>query len=63
MPRAHNKPLGTQGSARSDVESVMWRGGVSPLGSGGGTIPVEAVVVGRATAEPPVQAAVRAATG
>jgi hypothetical protein len=46
-------PLGTQGSARSDVEGGMWRDGVSPLGSGARTIPVKAVVVGRATAESP----------
>jgi hypothetical protein len=31
----------------------MWRGGVSPLGSVARTIPVKAVVVGRATAESP----------
>src|SRR6516162_1321181 len=47
------KPLGTQGSARSDVEHGMWRGAVSPLGSSAQTIPVKAVVVGRATAESP----------
>jgi hypothetical protein len=47
------KPLGTQGSARGDVESGMGRGGVSPLGSGARTIPVKAVVMGRATAESP----------
>ncbi len=52
-PAHTTKPLGTQGSARSDVESGMWRGGVSPLGSGARTIPVKAVVVGRATAESP----------
>jgi hypothetical protein len=52
-PAQRNKPLGTPGSARSDVESGMWRGGVSPLGSGARTIPVKAVVVGRATAESP----------
>ena len=50
---AYNQPLGTQGSARSDVESGMWRGGVSPLGSGARTRPVKAVIVGRATAESP----------
>ncbi len=31
----------------------MWRGGVSPLGSGARTMPVKAVVVGWATAESP----------
>ena len=31
----------------------MWRGAVSPLGSGAGTIPVKDLVVGRATAESP----------
>ena len=31
----------------------MWRGAVSPLGSGAQTIPVKAVAVGRATAESP----------
>src|SRR5262245_10118118 len=52
-PAHITKPLGTQGSARSDVEHGMWRGGVSPLGSGAHTIPGKAVVVGRATAESP----------
>src|SRR5262249_35503335 len=52
-PAHPTKPLGTPGSARSDVESGMGRGGVSPLGSGARTIPVKAVVVGRATAESP----------
>jgi len=52
-PAHTTKPLGTQGSARSDVESGMWRGGVSPLGSGARTIPVKGLVVGRATAESP----------
>ena len=52
-PAHRTKPLGTQGSARSDVEHGMWRGAVSPLGSGAQTIPVKDLVVGRATAESP----------
>src|SRR5262249_48846535 len=52
-PAQRTKPLGTQGSARSDVESGMGRGAVSPLGSGAQTIPVKDLVVGRATAESP----------
>ena len=52
-PAHLTKPLGTQGSARSDVEHGMWRGAVSPLGSRAQTIPVKTVVVGRATAESP----------
>jgi hypothetical protein len=52
-PAHITKPLGTQGSARSDVEHGMWRGAVSPLGSGAQTVPVKAVAVGRATAESP----------
>jgi hypothetical protein len=48
--RLTTKPLGTQGSARSDRESGMWRGGVSPLGSGARTIPEKGLVVGWATA-------------
>jgi hypothetical protein len=50
-PAHTTKPLGTQGSARSDVESGMWRGGVSPLGSGARTRLVKGIVVGWATAE------------
>ena len=45
------KPLGAQWSARSDVERGMWRGGMSPIGSGARTRPVKGVVVGWATAE------------
>ena len=52
-PAHRTKPLGTQGSARSDVEHGMGRGAVSPLGSGARTIPVQDLVVGRATAESP----------
>src|SRR5262249_14681559 len=52
-PAHITKPLGTQGSARSDVEHGMWRDAVSPFGSGAQTIPGKAVVVGRATAESP----------
>ncbi len=46
-------PLGTQWSARSDVERGMWRGGMSPIGSRARTRPVKGVVVGWATAESP----------
>ncbi len=53
MPGAYNPPLGTQGSARSDVGSGMWRGGVAPLDFGARTIPVKGLVVGWATAESP----------
>jgi hypothetical protein len=45
--------LGTQWSARSDVGRGMWRGGVSPIGSGARTRPVKGVVVDWATAESP----------
>jgi len=45
--------LGTQWSARSDVGRGMWRGGMSPIGSGARTRPVKGVVVGWATAESP----------
>ena len=47
------RKLGMEVSARSDVENAMWRGGVSPLGSGARAIPVKAVVVGKTTAESP----------
>ena len=48
-------PLGTQWSARSDVGRGMWRGGMSPTGSGARTRPVKDVVVGWATAESPAE--------
>ena len=50
-PAHPTKPLGTPGRARSDLESGMGRGGLSPLGSEAQTIPVTDLVVGRATAE------------
>ena len=50
-PGAYNPPLGTQWSARSDVGRGMWRGGMSPIGSGARTRPVNGVVVDWATAE------------
>ena len=48
-------PLGTQWSARSDVERGMWRGGMSPIGSRARTRPVKGVVVDWATAESPAE--------
>ena len=52
-PGAYKPPLGTQCSARSDVGRGMWRGGMSPIGSGARTRPVNGVVVDWATAESP----------